>query len=214
MMRINLLGGPKVVAAAAAGPAAVASSAIIISAVTLVALGLASAIAFFVLRGQIQDLDTKIKAQETEKLRLAGVKAQAEAYEKTLNDLQQKKDTVDALARSRVGPVELMRALGVTATRSSDLYLKSVGHSGERLVIQGQSNTVESIANFIAQLEQSGSFDDVKLRQSFQNDKGTRTSFDFNVDCVFKSSASPGPETPAAQPGGGAPAPAGRRAGK
>ena len=210
MMRINLLGGPKVVAAAAA-PAAVASSAIIVSAVTLVALGLATAIAFFVLRSDIQDLDAKIKVQETEKLRLAGVKAQAEAYEKTLNDLQQKKDTVDALARSRVGPVELMRALGTTATRSNDLYLKSVGKSGDRLVIQGQSNTVESIADFIANLEKSGSFTDVKLRQSFQNDKGAKTSYDFNLDCVFRSSVS-GPETPTAQ-AGGQPA-AGKRTGK
>lgn len=213
MMRINLLGGPKVVAAAAA-PSAVAPSAIIVAGVTFVALGLASLIAFFVLRGQITDLDTKIKAQETEKLRLAGIRAQAEAYEKTLNDLQQRKDTVDALARSRVGPVELMRSLGVTATRANDLYLMSVGHSGDRLVIRGQSNSVDSIANFLAQLEQSGSFEDVKLRQSFQNNKGTRVSYDFNLDCVFKSSASAGPEVPAAQQGGGARPPTGRRTGQ
>ena len=214
MMRINLLGGPKVVAAAAAPSSAVAPSAIIIAGVTFVALGLVSLIFFFVLRSQIQNLDTKIKAQETEKLRLAGVKAQAEAYEKTLNDLQQRKDTVDALARSRVGPVELMRSLGTTATRANDLYLVSVGHSGDRLVIRGQSNSVESIANFLAQLEQSGSFSDVRLRQSFQNNKGTRVSYDFNLDCIFKSSASAGPEVPAAQQGGGARPSAGRRTGQ
>ena len=212
MMRINLVGGPKVVAAAAA-PAAVASSAIIVSAVVLVATGLVSLITLFYMKSEIRKLDTEIQAQEREKARLASVKAQAQSYEKTLNDLQLRKDTVDALARGRVGPVELMRALGVTATRANDLFLVSVGNQGNRLVIRGQSNTVESIANFLAQLEQSGSFEDVHLRQSFQNNKGTRVNYDFNLDCVFKSSASVGPEVPAAQQAAGRPA-AGQRAGQ
>lgn len=212
MMRINLLGGPKP-AAAAAAPAAVAPSSIIVSAVIFVALGLVSLITLFYMRSEIQKLDTEIQAQEREKTRLAGIKAQAEAYLTTLNELQQRKDTVDALGRSRVGPVELMRALGVTATRANDLYLVSVGNQGDRLVIRGHANTVESVANFLAYLQQSGTFDDVQLRQSFQNNKGARTSFDFSVDCVFKSSASAGPEVPAAQRGAAA-APAGRRAGQ
>lgn len=213
MMRINLLGGPKPVAAAAAAPAAVAPSAIVVSAVVFVALGLVSVITFVYMRSEIDKLDAEVKAQEREKDRLAGVKAQAEAYLATLNELQQRKDTVDALGRSRVGPVELMRALGVTATRLNDLYLVSVANQGGRLVIRGQANTVESVANFLAHLQQSGTFDDVQLRQSFQNNKGTRTSFDFTMDCVFKSSASGGPESPAAQRGAAA-APAGRRAGQ
>lgn len=214
MMRINLLGGPKVVAARpVAAPSAVAPSAIIVSAVIFVALGLVSVITLFYMRSEIQKLDTEIQAQEREKARLAGIKAQALAYQKTLNELQQRKDTVDALARSRVGPVELMRALGVTATRANDLYLLSVAHRGERLVIHGQSRTVESIANFLGHLQDSGSFTDVQLRQSIQNDKQGRTSFDFNLDCVFRSSASAGPEVPAAQKGAGGAA-AGRRAGR
>jgi Tfp pilus assembly protein PilN len=213
MMRINLLGGPKVVAGPAAAPAAIAPSAIIVSAVVLVAMGLVAVITLFYMRSEIQQLDTEIQAQQREKARLAGVKAQAESYLKTLNELQQRKDTVDALARSRVGPVELMRALGVTATRSNDLYLLSVAHQGERLVIRGESATTDSIANFLGQLQDSGSFSDVQLRQAIQNDKSGRTSFDFNLDCVFKSSASAGPEVPAAQRGAGG-ATAGQRAGQ
>jgi Tfp pilus assembly protein PilN len=213
MMRINLLGGPKAPAGPVAAPAAVAPAGIIVSLVVLVALGLVAVITLFYMRSEIQDLDKNIQAQEREKARLAGVKAQAESYLKTLNELQQRKDTVDALARSRVGPVELMRALGVTATRSNDLYLVSVAHEGERLVISGQSSSTDSIANFLGQLQDSGSFSDVQLRKSVENDKDGRTSFDFNLDCVFKSSASAGPEVPAAQGGAGG-APAGRRAGR
>jgi Tfp pilus assembly protein PilN len=201
MMRINLLGGPKVFEPTAA-PSAVAPSAIVVSAVVLVATGLVALITLFYMRSEIARLNTDIQAAQRKKAELAGIRAQAEGYEKTLNELQQRKDTVDALAKSRVGPVELMRALGVNATRANDLYLLSVSNQGGRLVIKGESNTVESIANFLAALQQSGSFTNVQLERSFQDDKGRRTSFDFTLNCVFKSSATAGPETPAAQHGG------------
>jgi Tfp pilus assembly protein PilN len=210
MMRINLLGGPKVVAPTAA-PSAVAPSAFVIAAVVLVATGLVSLITFLYMRNQVADLNTRIQQEERKKQELAGIRAQALAYEKTLNELQQRKDTVDALAKSRVGPVELMRALGVNATRSNDLYLLSVSKSGEQLSIKGQANSVDAIANFLAALEGSGSFTNVRLQQSFQDDKGSRTNYNFTLNCVFKSPASAGPEAPAAQTGSPS---AGRRAGQ
>jgi Tfp pilus assembly protein PilN len=205
MMRINLLGGPKPVAAAAA-PAAVAPSAIIVSAVILVALGLVSLITLFYMRSEITRLNTDIQTAERKKSELAGIRAQAQGYEKTLNELQQRKDTVDALAKSRVGPVELMRALGVNATRSNDLFLVSVSKTGESLSIKGEAGNVDAIANFLAALQESGSFTDVHLQQSFQDDKPHRTNFTFTLSCVFKSSATGGPEVPAAQHGAAAPA--------
>ena len=213
MIRINLLGGPKPVAAAVAAPSAVAPSAIFVALALFVALGLVSAIFYFFLTRDIHKLDEDIAHQTREKQRLEPVRAQEQNYLRILGDLKQKKDTIDQLARSRVGPVELMRALGVTATRTNDIFLLSVGSQANRLAIRGQANRVESIADFLASLEQGGSFEDVQLRQSFENDKAGRTNYDFNLDCVFKSSASAGPEVPAAQ-GGTAPAPPGRRAGQ
>ncbi len=210
MMKINLLGGPKVVAPTEA-PSALAPSAIIVPAAVFVALGLVALIIFFSLKSSISDLDTKIAAAQRLKAELANVKQQADNYEKQLNELQQRKDTVDALAKSRVGPVELMRALGVTSTRSSDLYLNSVQTAGNRLTIKGEANSPDTIANFLGYLQGSGSFSDVKLQQSYQNNKGTRTSFDFTLSCSFESSAPPVPAAPAGQRGAG---PAGRRAGQ
>lgn len=212
MMRINLLGGPKVVTPTAA-PSAVAPSAILFSAIVLVATGLVALIVYISMQHNIARLNTDIQAAERKKAELAGIRAQALAYEKTLNELQQRKDTVDALAKSRVGPVELMRALGVNATRTNDLYLLSVSKSGEQLNIKGQAGNVDAIANFLAALEGSGSFENVRLQQSYQDDKGSRTNYSFTLNCVFKPSTSAGPEVPSAQPGG-ARAAAGRRAGQ
>ena len=211
MMKINLLGGPKVVAPTEA-PSAVAPAAIIVPAVIFIATGLVALIWYFSLRSSIGDIETKIKAAERTKAELADIKRQADTFKAQLDELQQRKDTVDNLASGRQGPVELMRALGVNATRSNDLYFSSVATQGDHLTIKGQANTPDTIANFLSFLQGSNSFIDVHLQQSFQNDKGSRTNFDFTLSCTFKSpSASPSVVT-AAQPGGAAPA--GKRTGQ
>jgi Tfp pilus assembly protein PilN len=211
MMKINLLGGPKVLAPTEA-PSAVAPAAIIIPAVIFIATGLVALIVFLSLRSSISDLDTKIAAAQRLKAELQTIKAQAENYEKQKDELQLRKDTVDQLAKGRVGPVELMRALGVNSTRSNDLYLSSVATAGDHLTIKGEAGTPDTIATFLGYLQGSGSFSDVQLHQSFQNNKGTRTNYDFTLSCTFRSSASPAPQVPEAQRGGAAQA--GKRAAK
>ncbi len=215
MIRINLLGGPKAVAVAAPeGGPGVSAGAIILSVAIFVALGLVAGIHYWLLNRDIQQLDVQIQAEKREQARLADIRRQAEAYQRTIADLTLRRDTIVQLSRSRVGPVELMRALGVTATRENDLFLGTVSHQGTRLAISGTANRVETVANFLANLEQSGSFDDVQLRQEYQDNKGGRTSFTFNIDCVFKPSAAMVEITGApASPGGPGAAPAGRRTG-
>lgn len=202
MIRINLLGGPKAAPEAVAGPAAVAPGAIIVAVAVFVALGLVAGLTYFVVQKQIHTLDTQIAEQRVEQRRLAGVKAQAESYLRTLNELKLQKDTVDALARSRVGPVELMRALGVTATHDNDLYLNTVTNRGGHLAIVGTTNSINTLADFLGNLKKSGAFDDVKLQQSYQNDKGSRISYNFSINCVFKPPSAQGaPATPARRAG-------------
>jgi Tfp pilus assembly protein PilN len=131
---------------------------------------------------------------------------QNKLYEARLNQLQLRISTIQTLQTSRVGPVEMMHVLGLMANRSNDLYLLSVSNKGGRLVLDGQANSTDAIANFIASLQKSGTFDDVQLRKSYEDDKLKHINFRFSLDCVYKQSASsattvpPGqsPNTPAA----------------
>jgi Tfp pilus assembly protein PilN len=93
--------------------------------------------------------------------------------------------------------------------RTNDLYLLSVNPEGGRVLIRGQSNSVESIANFIAALKGSGVFEDVQLRQYFQDDQYNRVGYKFIIDCNYKS---PAAAAPTAQPATPSAAPT-RRAG-
>lgn len=211
MMRINLLGVPKTVAPTAVveGEPAVASEAFIVGGVLFVALFLVTVIFYWSLSRDITSLTQDLQAQKTEQARLAGVRAQVAQYELQLNELKRQQTVIHDLQNSRTGPVELMQALGLTADKSNDLYLLSVNTSGDRLVLDGQANTPDSIANFMAALSQSGSFDDVQLRKSYEDDEGTRVNYKFNLDCIFKSSV----QAPAAGTQGPAAAAPARRAG-
>jgi Tfp pilus assembly protein PilN len=157
----------------------------------------------------VADLQILRDKEKAEQARLAAIQAQNLRYLAQIKDLEARKNTTQTLLNSRVGPVELMTALGNTVNRTTDLYLLTVSPAGPRLVVRGQSNSVESIARFISALKESGSFGDVQLQRYYQDDQFNRLSFKFDLDCVFRSSAT---AAPAAQPATTRRAPA-RRAG-
>src|SRR5579859_1988128 len=214
MIRINLLGVTKPVArTSGAGPSeGMAPEAIIIPGVLLVVLGLVAGFVWWYWSSQIDALNKRYVAAQREQARLAGIMEQNKIYEARLNQLQQRINTIQTLQSSRTGPVELMHVLGLLANRSNDLYLLTVATTGGRLVLTGQANTPDAIANFIGALQRSDTFDDVQLRQSVEDDKDKRVSFKFNLDCVFKQTAPETATAPGAQPVT-PPAPAPKRAG-
>lgn len=212
MIRINLLGVTKPVARAAGPSEGMAPEAIIIPGVLFVVLALLAGFTFWLLTSQINALNKRYEAAQREQARLASIMEQNKIYEARLNQLQLRISTIQTLQNSRVGPVELMRVLGLLASRSNDLYLLTVNTTGGRLVLTGQANSTDAIANFIGALQHSDTFDDVQLRQSAEDDQGKRINFKFNLDCIFKQTAPETTTVPAGQPVT-PPAPAPRRAG-
>jgi Tfp pilus assembly protein PilN len=212
MIKINLLGVAKPAAAAAAPSEGIAPEAIIIPGALLVVLGLIAAFMWWYLSGQIASQNKELAKQKAEKARLAGIMEQNKLYEQRLNQLQLRINTIQSLQSSRVGPVEMMHVLGLLANRSNNLFLLSVSNTAGRLVMDGQASSTDAIASFIGSLQRSGSFDDVQLRKSYEDDQHKRVNFKFNLDCVFKQSTTGTPTTPAGKITG-TPAPPPRRAG-
>jgi Tfp pilus assembly protein PilN len=158
---------------------------------------------------QIADLEKKRSQEIIRKQELAAVKSQNDKYQQRLRDLETRINTIQALQNSRVGPVELMNALGSIVNKTNDIYLYTMTPAGERLQLKGQSSTVDSMANFLAFLKNSGSFDNVQLEQFYQDDLQDRLNYKFAVSCQFKSSTGGGSPTaggePAAPSGAGVP---------
>jgi len=206
-IKINLLGvapPPSKSSAVGGPPAPKATQVVMFVGALIVFFGIVGVI-YKVWSNQIADLTARRNKENLRKAELAGVKAQNDKYQQRLRDLETRINTIQALQNSRVGPVELMSALGDVVNRTNEVYLYTLAPAGDRLQLKGQSGSVESMANFIAFLKKSGFFNDVALDQFYQDDIQERLNYKFTVSCLFKSStggASPTGGGPAAGPGG------------
>ncbi|MGH9581103.1 MAG: PilN domain-containing protein [Terriglobales bacterium] len=209
MIRINLLGVTKQPKAPSV-PATAGRQAVIFVVSAVIAFGIVGVI-YRIWSNQIAELDKKIAAAKIEADRLAQIRAENQRYVAQRVQLERRINTIQALLNAKAGPVDFMTYLGNVATHNNDLYLLTVTPEGARVVIKGQANTVESIATFIANLQASGRFQEVQLRQYYQDDQNERLSFKFNIDCVYKMPL-PEPSAAQGQPGAGQATPA-RQAG-
>ncbi len=211
MMRINLLGAAPTPTAKPPAPPPTVGSQVVVLVVALVVGGIIVALWHSIWQSQINKLKLQQAALQRERDRLAQVAAENQRYEQQKQQLERRINTIQALEAAKVGPVDIMSVMGNTVNRTTDLYLLSVSPQGARLAVNGQANSVESIARFIAALKQSGSFEDVQLVRYYQDDQFSRMNFKFNLDVLYKLPTPPTP-APAAQPAGAPGAPA-RRAG-
>ena len=198
MIKINLLGLARPVSAkASTAPLTAVHQALIFVGAAVVAF---LVVGFFYTywTNQISELERNLKKEEVEQARLAAIQVENQRYKQQRKDLEERINTIQMLQQSRVGPVELMTVLGNTVNRTTDLYLLTAGMEGNRLVLKGQSNSVEAIANFISALKVSKGISDVQLRQYYQDDQHNRTTFKFNIDCVYSVATVAAPA--AAQP--------------
>lgn len=201
MIKINLLGAapppPKPVGAPST---AIVMQVVVFLGALIICFGIVGVIYRLWSRkvADLQQTRSREKLRETE---LAAVKAQNAQYRLHLQDLETRINTIQALQASRVGPVELMSSLGNVVNESNDVYLYTLVPLAGRYQLKGQSGTVDSMATFMASLKKSGSFNDVRLEQFYEDDQHERLTYKFTLSCEFVSAAAG--STPAA---GGAPA--------
>ncbi|MGO8817761.1 MAG: PilN domain-containing protein [Terriglobia bacterium] len=217
MIKINLLGSAPPPSRASSGgpPAPRATQALVFVGALIISFGIVG-VMYEVWTNQIATLQKKRDQERLRTQELALVQAQNQKYQEHLRDLETRIDTIQALQNSRVGPVQLMSALGNVVNKTSDVFLYTLTPApvGDGFLLKGQSSTVSSMANLLASLKNSGTFQEVQLDQFYQDDKDDRLTYKFSLSGQFKSPtgvASPtsgaAPEAPpgtapAAVPGG------------
>jgi Tfp pilus assembly protein PilN len=216
MIKINLLGVAPPPTKAAAGPPATRAFQVVTFIGALIVSFAIVGVIYKIWTNQIAELDKRFNQEKIRQTELEVVRSQNAKYQQRLSDLETRINTIQALQSSRVGPVELMSALGNVVNRINDVYLYTANTgAGDRLELKGQSGTVNSMANFLAYLKNSGAFDDIRLEQFYQDDQFNRLAYKFTLNCQFKSpsaaaggAAPPGPNAatpvsaPRAQPAG------------
>jgi Tfp pilus assembly protein PilN len=187
MIKINLLGvaAPKPKVAAVEPASRVVQLWVFIGA--LVVCFAIVGVLYLVWSASINSLTLELKKQQAEQARLAAIKQENAKYEQVRRLLEQRIKTIQVLQASRVGPTEFMNALAnVVNKTTNDLYLFSVTPQGDRVVIHGLAASPNSVATLISSLKASGYFDDVQLRQFYEDDVQNLVSYKFNMDCALK----------------------------
>ena len=188
MIKINLLGvaAPKPESAAGVPATKVVQLGALIGAL-VVCLGIVGLL-YMIWSASIDSLNVELRKQQAEQARLAAIKQENAKYEQERRLLEQRINTIQVLQASRVGPTEFMNALSnVVNKTTNDLYLFSVAPQGDRVVIHGLAASPNSVAALLSSLKTSGYFDDVQLKQFYEDDVQSLVSYKFNMECAYKS---------------------------
>lgn len=185
MIHINLLGRARPKAARAAVPLEATLQVVFFAASLLVVFGVLY-YNWHSTNQQIIEVRAHIQKQTGEKARLEQLKAQVNEFERQKAVLQQRINIIEELQRNRTGGQELLDALANTVTRTDTLWLTSFTRTGNGLTIVGMAGSINAVANFITQLEHSGYFNQIEIKESVQDTKNTAIqTFVFTLTAQF-----------------------------
>jgi Tfp pilus assembly protein PilN len=185
MIRINLLGRARPKAARQAVPLEATLQVVFFAAALLVAFGVLY-YNWHSTNQQIIEVRVHIQKQTSEKARLEQLKAQVDEFQRQKVVLQQRINIIEELQRNRTGGQELLDALANTVVRTDTLWLTSLTRQGNGLTINGSAGSINAVANFITQLEHSGYFNQIEIKESVQDTKNAAIqTFTFTLTAQF-----------------------------
>lgn len=156
---------------------------------------------YFTIRSDITRLKADIQQKESEKRTMAQLEKEINEYEAEQKRLQGRLDVIESLRRNQAGPVRMLEAVGNTVTLTDTLWLLSMDQGAEDQVqFKGLAGSVNAVANFITNLNKSGYFQNVEIKESVEKpQKEGMTSFEFTLSAKFVLPAPPAaPPAPAA----------------
>jgi Tfp pilus assembly protein PilN len=198
MIRINLLGTPKpknkrsrtAIAAPAIELGEVGSPAMKILVAVVLAAGVNGAY-WFQLDHQSVTIAAKMKVAEQHNRELAGVKAKYLERQKQADNYKHRVDVIDQLRKAQTGPVNLLNTIGETVDGTEAVWLNSVKTQGPSISIQGMALSADAVANLIQNLQKTGYFKDIEIKETFQDESvKDMQAFQFELTCEIDRSKS------------------------
>ena len=198
MIRINLLGTPKpknkrsrtAIAAPAMELGEVGSPAMKIL-VAIVLAGGINAAYWFQLDHQSVAIAAKMKVAEQHNRELAGVKTKYLERQKQADNYKHRVDVIDQLRKAQTGPVNLLDTLGQTVNGTEAVWLNSMKTQGANISIQGMALSADAVANLISNLQKTGYFKNIEIKETFQDESvKDMQAFQFELTCEIDRSKS------------------------
>src|ERR1700745_4033704 len=190
MIRINLLEAPKPKNKRSALPALptmevgdVGSPRLKV----LIAVGLAAGFNFYTwyhLDAQQKSIETKRTQPEQKNRKRADVKARYMARQREAENYKRRVDVIDQLRANQAGPVNLLAMVGETVNNTEAVWLNNMKDQGTSVDIEGMALSSDAVANLISNLQKTGYFRNVEIKESIQ-DKTVKDmqAFTFTLTC-------------------------------
>jgi len=190
MIRINLLGAPK-----PKGKKNVAVSMpsfefgnlggpiVQVAAVLLIA-GALNFGYWYQLDRQKKSIELQTRVAEQKNRELADIKARYMERQKQADAYKRRVDVIDQLRNNQTGPVALLSMIGDTVNSTEAVWLNSLQDQGANVAIDGTALSSDAVANLISNLQKTGFFKNIEIKESYQDD-GVKDmqAFQFTLTC-------------------------------
>jgi Tfp pilus assembly protein PilN len=192
MIRINLLGNPK--PKSRRGGATVSAPSMEIGSVgtplvkvfvAVVIMATVNGYLWYSYDKQAQDISTKMRAAEQKNRELSDVKAKYLERQKQADSYKRRVDVIDQLRASQSGyPMNLLNTIGDTVNNTEAVWLITMKDQGPNVAIDGTALSTDAVANLIANLQKTGYFTNIEIKETYQDDQvKDMQAFQFSLTC-------------------------------
>ncbi len=190
MIRINLLGSPKAKnkkSSALTMPSFdlgnLGGPMLQIPAVLLVAAALNFGYWYQLDRDQ-KAIEVQTRVAEQKNRELADIKVRYLERQKQADSYKRRVDVIDQLRSNQSGPVNLLAMIGDTVNSTEAVWLNSMQDQGASVAIDGTALSSDAVANLISNLQKTGYFRNVEIKESYQDDTiKDMQAFQFTLTC-------------------------------
>jgi Tfp pilus assembly protein PilN len=130
---------------------------------------------------QSNELTTRIAQLEAQRAQLDAIIKQDAIYEERKKTLENRIRIIEGLKRNQVNPVVSLDALSDAINRTEFVWLASLDQNNTLFSMSGTSTSVNALADFVSNLENTGYFRNINL----VNAQDASGNFTFNMTCEF-----------------------------
>ncbi len=115
---------------------------------------------------------------------LADVKAKFLERQNQANNYKRRVDVIDGLRQNQTGPVNLLAMMGETVNNTEAVWLTKMDDTGAQISLEGTALSADAVANLIANLQKTGYFKAVEIKETFQDESvKDMQAFQFTLTC-------------------------------
>jgi Tfp pilus assembly protein PilN len=133
---------------------------------------------------QAKSIAAQMQAAEQKNRELSDVKARYLERQTQANNYKRRVDVIDSLRAGQAGPVNLLAMLGETVNGTEAVWLSKMDDTGPSVNLEGTALSTDAVANLIANLQKTGYFKNVEIKETFQDDQiKDMQAFQFTLTC-------------------------------